>query len=641
MQTAHSGASVLPPTTIATDVVPQGDSPPPDGNLAASTARSSPRPDASDLYSDEGAALRNGNDSVGGSGRDVGSRLPLGMRPDTYLFFQLFVSIFVAIANGSIFCFSLFSPALQRPPFSFSTRDTNVVSTVGVITSYFSLPTGQIYDRTSPRVTLALGTTINIVGWLLMFGIFSGHLSQSLASVAVCYSITQLAATFFETGSVLPNLDAFALHEGRIVMIQKTFMGLGTSVIAAIFNAFFLEVDIRWFFLVLCALAGVVGGSGAWLIRRPQVSPEWVCRGLNVDKTFRGAYGRAFGYCLVVLVANVAFLFIIDIVGAFQTVSAAARVSFGYIAIILTAAFFPSMALLPRRRASRSSTTTTAQSGGCGSAGEGGEDPHGASSAAELYEAKPAAARGELNTFNNAADDGGGDGHDDDAAAASVRRNVHGLLKNVRRPELWLLWFVSFGTWGAMALVNSNSAQIYKAIVGPAHYDDSENTVMVSLFGIGSALGRICVGFAKGKMGGRDIWFVAPVAPILMVAALPLLLVVGGGPALRLPFFLIGYATGVAWGGTVLIIKRLFTEAGRHYSFLYTAGMLTPLFFNLWLFSGYYEAESRRQRQPSLSDCDGVACLTVPLGVATAMNVVAAPMAFLFAWRIDSGRIFD
>ena len=96
-------------------------------------------------------------------------------RADSYLFFQLFLSIWIAIAAGAVWCFSLIIPALSRvgpsaqvnmnsshhtrgsttstlspasissassSPFDFSAEDIAIVSTVGVIMSYCSLPTG-------------------------------------------------------------------------------------------------------------------------------------------------------------------------------------------------------------------------------------------------------------------------------------------------------------------------------------------------------------------------------------------------------------------------------------------------------------------------------------------------------------------
>jgi MFS family permease len=223
-----------------------------------------------------------------------------------------------------------------------------------------------------------------------------------------------------------------------------------------------------------------------------------------------------------------------------------------------------------------------------------------------------------------------------------VIKNHGALLDNIRKPELWLMWYVSFATWGAMTMANSNSAQIYKAIAGPGNFDDARNTVFVSLFGLGSALGRVTMGALKPVFEERDIpvWWLFPIAPLLMAVALASFFVLPAG-GLFVPFFAVGYAGGVAWGATVMVIKRLFTEAGRHYSFLYTAGMLTPLFFNLWLFSSTYESNSESQHQAHLSDCNGLVCITMPVLVALAMNLAAFPVAVIFSRRVDEGHICD
>ena len=204
------------------------------------------------------------------------------------------------------------------------------------------------------------------------------------------------------------------------------------------------------------------------------------------------------------------------------------------------------------------------------------------------------------------------------------------------------MWFTSFATWGAMTMVNANTMEIYKATTGPEHVVLSQNAVFVSLFGIGSALGRVFVGLLKEPLKarlGKEIWWMFPVAPALMALTMPLFLLMSGS-ALRVPFLAVGFGTGVAWGSTVLIIKRVFAEPGRHYSFLYTAGMLTPLFFNLWLFSSTYQSNSESQHQAHLSDCDGVVCILTPVLVCTALNVVAIASAVLAVIRFERGSIF-
>jgi MFS family permease len=601
--------------------------------------------------------------------RPVGT-VPFGMRADMYLFLQLFVGIFVAIADGTVFSFGLISPALNHQPFNFTTREVNTVSTVGVIASYFSIPTGLLYDRTSPRVTLLGGAAINIVGWMLMYLAFSGDISISVAAVAACYSVSQLASPFFETASVLPNLDAFSLHEGRIVIIQKVFMGLGSSVIATLFSAFFIDADLKWFFLFLCLLSGTAGSVGAFFIRRPQHYPELDVKGLNVgetDSVFARQYDRAFYAAEVVLAFNVVFIFTTNLVQSEAQVSREANFVFGFVMIALFFSFGVMLVFVPRRDVlnvfsadsieEELAPIITKRNANDGLlAGAGADDSVlpvvenlyplpviTLAPATDIHKRTRRTASFTITDETNA-DTRANGGAVEDVGLTNPRsavKNTSGLMENVRRPELWLMWYVSFATWGAMTMVNSNVPQIYRAVVGPANFENTRNAVFVSLFGTGSALGRIAVGLAKPRMDarGKAVWWQYPFSPLVMALSLPLFLILPG-QALVLPFFLIGLATGITWGASLLIIKRLFVEAGRHYNFLYTAGMGTPLFFNLWLFSSVYESHSREQHQPKLSECDGVACIGLSIGIATMMNVFAIPVAFLFAWRMDKGTLF-
>lgn len=210
----------------------------------------------------------------------------------------------------------------------------------------------------------------------------------------------------------------------------------------------------------------------------------------------------------------------------------------------------------------------------------------------------------------------------------------------MRTPELWLLWWICFCVWGAMTLVNANMELIYRALAGPNGFSKQRNAVYVSIFGLASALGRILVGAVHPHLARRciDIWAVLPVAPLVMIAGL-LAFLVCGARAIVVPFFLIGLGTGLAWGTVVLVIKRVFTEAGRHYNFLYTAGMLTPILWNLVLFAGIFEAESKAQHQPSLNQCEGIKCILISVLVAVGANVTAFIASIVFTYRLNNNHL--
>ncbi|EKF33554.1 hypothetical protein MOQ_002577 [Trypanosoma cruzi marinkellei] len=185
-------------------------------------------------------------------------------------FIQFFVSILICLNNGACFCFGIFSPYMKQKPFLYSQSQINLVATVGVILSYFSLPTGFLYDHKGPKIVLFVGTVLSLLGYLGLFLMFlnvdSPLLGTNVFVMCLFYGVVQFSATFYETGSLLTNLEAFSCYQGRVIVIQKTFMGLGSSIIVLNVYCYFFEYPLLqgsgplFLFLLIYSLAvGVLG----------------------------------------------------------------------------------------------------------------------------------------------------------------------------------------------------------------------------------------------------------------------------------------------------------------------------------------------------------------------------------------------
>lgn len=613
-------------------------------------------------------------------------------------FFQFFVGILMCVNNGACFCFGLFSPYMKMGGFQYTQSQINLVSTVGVLLSYFSLPTGFLYDHKGPQATLLVGTILNASGWFGLYFVFKDLeapvLSNSVLVMCFFYGLSQLSASFFETGSVLTNLKCFSCYRGRVVLIQKTFMGLGGSIIAQIYIAFFEKTfhSIGPFFIFLFVYSVVAGAFSYAYVRLP--TPATRCLGLNVvDDATRARGGgepdlflRPFNVGTGILVCSVFCIMAITLVENFSTVSTAARVLIGVLMIFLVVSFTSMAIVTPsypenvggyhgemlRYLASSDSDVDVAEDEerkkavlweadqvtiARGEPAEGTrhtEDGFDLStSETSITELAKVAKERAVSSFSAAPTDRGAPVHaygtvlTPSSAVApasvpstrtqppSVKLNHHSLWVNLQHREVWLMWYVCLAVWGAMTVVSSNSSQIYQALAIDG-FSLTVNTVFVSIYGVASAIGRILVGVAQPIMERRRIpvttffW----VAPVLNVIGLPLFLVLPAA-ALFVPFFVVGLATGVSWGSTVLIVTALFTShnCGKHYSWLYTAGMLSPLLFNMALFAPVYDHYSAVQGRVEDHTCSGVVCLWVPLVVCTVVNAFAFPAALYFSRR--------
>ncbi|EKF29532.1 hypothetical protein MOQ_006680 [Trypanosoma cruzi marinkellei] len=168
-------------------------------------------------------------------------------------------------------------------------------------------------------------------------------------------------------------------------------------------------------------------------------------------------------------------------------------------------------------------------------------------------------------------------------------------------------------------------------------YSSTVNVVLVSIYGVASAIGRVIIGLAhpylvQKKIPVSSFFFIAP---ILNIIGLPLFLATNRG-FLAIPFFMVGLATGISWGSTVLIVKGLFApnNCGKHYSALYTAGIISPLIFNVALFGPIYDFYSKQQGLWETRQCEGRVCIWIPLIICAIVNVIALPLSVYFIKRV-------
>ncbi|GET86730.1 hypothetical protein, conserved [Leishmania tarentolae] len=601
-------------------------------------------------------------------------------------FSQFYVGILICINNGACFCFSIFSPYMKGEGFRYSQLEIDAVSTVGILLSYFSIPTGFLYDCKGPTATVLAGTLLNIIGWGGMYCIFTDVLPHSAVVMAIFYGLSQLSASFYETSSILTNLKAFSCYQGRVILIQKTFMGLGSALVAQIYIAFFETTvhGIAPFFAFLVLYSAFAGTLGVMYLRLP--TPATGCVGINIEDAHTSARGGGeprmfalpFNIGTSILCCSVAFVLLTSLVENYvHPLSNEWRVAIGLSTVGLCVSFIAMIFTTPNYEVNRLRNTGEASMSGFDDMALAAATsevlfPSKASRvrhvpAMSMEESRSFAAKEGIDTcgvprVEAAAPAGAKDPLTPRSKLVSVApgrpyvepsvadRDPHKSLdtlndkplwENLRHRELWLLWFVCFGAWSAMTVVSSNSTHIYQAMARGS-FSLTVNTVFVSMYGVASALGRILVGALYPHMGRRRIHVAALllVAPLLNVIGLPLFFICADR-ALFVPFFVVGLGVGFSWGSTVLTVTSYFTSSncGKHYSFLYTAGMLSPMIFNMALFGPVYDYYQRRQDEGKDGVCEGAICIAVPLTVCMVVNAFAVMAAYMFYKRITSPRL--
>ena len=180
---------------------------------------------------------------------------------------RLFAGVCAATVVGCVYVFfGVLSDPIKHD-FHMSQEDMGVVTAVAFSLAQFNMLGGALFDRWGPRVTNVLALGLVSVGQLGLALILGGYIAGSTASITVAYSIACFGGGFIDIGTLMPNLFAFPLNRSDVVIIQKTFMGLGTSVFSIIFAAAFSNETAQWFCVLSSAFAAVavaVAGGRPW-----------------------------------------------------------------------------------------------------------------------------------------------------------------------------------------------------------------------------------------------------------------------------------------------------------------------------------------------------------------------------------------
>ena len=166
------------------------------------------------------------------------------------------------------------------------------------------------------------------IGWGLLWIFTAGKLPCSKASVATAYFIGANAQTWFDTGALVTTVGNFPAQRGAVVGLEKSYTGLGASVLAEIYTAFFRvsgsEDGVTPFLLALTlGLVTVPLVCSIFIVKSPGTdnNPPLVWRRITI------------GYILTSLLAGV--LLVAAVIQAEVIVSAAVKYALLVLASLL------------------------------------------------------------------------------------------------------------------------------------------------------------------------------------------------------------------------------------------------------------------------------------------------------------------
>ena len=514
-------------------------------------------------------------------------------------FTQLAAGTYASAVLSCVYALSVLTDHIKTK-YDIGQEQLATVSTFGFVFCLFGLPAGFLYDRYGPRPCLAVGTGMLLSGGVLLALVLNDSVAGTVVTFSLCYVLVAWPSGWMDAPSLLTNMYCFPLNRGDVVALQKTFVGLGGTVFAIYYMAFFKDqyVNFCWF---LSAVGLAAGAFAIYAIRLPPFHPKPGVPSVSLPptavtplcattattecmewKTVPADSRRLrIGYAALGVMMLLAFGY--SITSALFQLSQGWRVAIG-IAVSITLASFLLMAIPMRAAATSSPVKPDSPDSACVSV----------------------------------------------ATRVEAPQNTRTFMYNLQHsPDLWLLWWVCFCVFGSALTVIINSAQIYRA-VNDNSYDSDRNTLFVATIGIASGLSRISVGQLDRVLErhGFCISILLPVTPSLCAAGL-LLLTVLPADGLFLPFILIPASHGGSLALLSLCSRMMFSPAtvGKHYNFMFTGGMAGIILLNRLLFGKIYDHHSHAQ--DLYPHCAGHVCVSASVLTMAVANVTAAAAGFV------------
>eukprot|EP00796_Vickermania_ingenoplastis_P000482 gene482-262_t len=562
---------------------------------------------------------------------------------ELYRFRMITVGVMVGLGVSSTYAFSQFTEPMKKK-YGFDQADITTISTVANVVGYCAFPLGIIFDLFGPKVQLLFSGTLASIGLMLVGLTLNDVITASsregnLALFCLFYSIFYLGCPSMDGASIMPLMMNFPLDRGYMVIIQKTFSGLGTSVLSQYFQAWFGplanngETKNAEYAYFIAANALVCACVGALFIELPTYAPcDMVRRRLTEEELeerratlkiymTQSPPRRRIYMGVAIVIALLIHLTVISLVGPYVKISLNSyRLTWAIVIVLLF-----SFALLSLPFQFLGAYPVPDHDTKYPAIGEIDTELQPVDEADAIQEPVEEAEAEE----------------DDTPVVAMVDPQYKGSFwSHLLTPDLWLLWLCFFSMWGTGTVLIFNAAQIYRS-KNWGEYGSSQMALYLSLNGVGSAIGRITSGTidmyisrrrARGEKGLYTTFFL-PVSSILLGLGFFIMAIIPG-KGILLPFLLGYIGNGMGWGLGALCVRIMYADdIGKHYNFMWSSGIVATIALNRFMFGDMMDNEARKQG--TLPLCNVPACVTKQMWILMACNIMSTCAAVGVHWRFS------
>lgn len=388
---------------------------------------------------------------------------------------------------------------------------------------------------------------MSVTGMGLLSMLLSDTIKASVFMLSFANALLCWGCSWMDPASMQPSIFNFPLDKGAVIILQKTFHGLGSGIVAAYFSGFFGGAHYASYTAFLACMILVHGVIAAVVIKFPPFmksqfeemkEQQGFIGDQNEVKDLHFLYlvtpapkkSLLFGYS--VLASIVIFVTTDSIVNAYVDVASGARIACAAMILCLTLSFF-GMPFIGSR---------------CPSAAQ--------------FDSPVAAALTDINEVD----------HSTAFIATSFTVNLR------TQALLWLMFWTSLCNMGTGLVFIVNNAQIFTALNDGGSADPHRTiSLIVALMGVGSSAGRFSVGVSEIMLSQRkrSVSLVYPVPSIVLCVALTWFSF-ATGVSLVFPFCMAAFAHGFVCACNIILLRQTFKlDSGKHYGMCFLGALFS------------------------------------------------------------------
>nr|CAJ2472684.1 unnamed protein product [Leishmania braziliensis] len=592
--------------------------------------------------------------------REIALRKERGLHPVSELgrFHLLVCCFFCSVCVSLTYAFDLFTTQF-RNQFNLTSSDLTIISTIGLVFGYFTIPYTFIFESCGPFSLFWLCAIVGTIGGIGLTGIFRGSIPGNTVTITVFYSFLNAASGLIDTSYVSTLVEVFPRNRGPVVCLAKVMTGLGSSVLATMSDTFF-ENNVSAFIYFLTALVIVVCIWASFVIVLPPYIVNWWRRQGKTQeqiaalKAMSTYYERKFvpvprlimGY-VIILSLLVFFTVEAPVIAYVSSVTRSSRLVVGTMTVVLTLCIFfmllpfnilggvnerdPELERSEDYEEGPRSKEVDAE-GGLVQLDEFGQEVRVSSEGnAKTLDSLPHATDG-IDASSPSEENVDKYAHQDPRYPGTIKDYLFSI-------DVWLimLLFICYGCMGTIVMYNVSTISI--ALSG--HKRTTQQSALYTAFlGVGSSVGRIAFGLFEAYVQHQSpenrkvlVTMALPFSPVMAFLAGLFLLLLPGNTVL-LPFIFVYVEEGVFAGINALIFPCLFES---NHNFLYNLSFLVQMCsiisFNLGMFGRLIDAAQRKLNIPMDQECNVKLCVQTPIIVATVLAFCGIGVALAIHFR--------